>query len=138
MKKNSFTNISSFSSKKHSTQHAIKSLVDNITKSLHSGDIVMGGFFYVKKALDTVKHKILKKMFAYGIRGNILKWFDSYLTIISQFIMYDIIQSATRSIKCGVPQDSILGPFLFVIYMNDICNVCSYCTPLCMVSIPVS
>ena len=59
-------------------------------------------------------------MFAYVIRGNILKWFDSYLTNISQFIMYDNIQSETRSIKCGVPQDSILGLLLFIIYMNDI------------------
>ena len=62
-------------------------------------------------------------MFGYGIRGNILKWFDSYLTNRSQFIMYDNIQSETRSIKCGVPQCSILGPLLFIIYMNDICNV---------------
>ena len=57
-------------------------------------------------------------MFAYyGIRGNILKWFDSYITNISQFIMYDNIQSESRSIKCGASQ------FLFIIYMNDICNV---------------
>ena len=62
-------------------------------------------------------------MFAYGIRGNILKWFDSYLTNISQFIMYNKIQLETHSIKCGVPQGSILGPLLFIIYMNDICKV---------------
>ena len=62
-------------------------------------------------------------MFAYGIRGNILKWFDSYLTNRSQFIMYDNIQSETRSNKCGVPQVSIWGPLLFIIYMHDICNV---------------
>ena len=62
-------------------------------------------------------------MFAYGIRGKILKWFESYLTNRSQFIMYDNIQSETRSIKCGIPQGSILGPLLFIIYMNDICNV---------------
>ena len=62
-------------------------------------------------------------MFAYGIRGNILKWFDSYLTNRSLFIMYDNIQSETRSIKCGVHQGSILGPLLFIVYMNDICNV---------------
>ena len=63
------------------------------------------------------------KKFAYGIRGNILKWIDNYLTNISQFIMYDNIQLETRSIKCGVPQGSILDPLLFIIYMNDICNI---------------
>ena len=62
-------------------------------------------------------------MFAYGIRGNILKWFESYLTNRSQFIMYDNVQSVTRTIKCGVPQGSILGSLLSIIYMNDICNV---------------
>ena len=65
-------------------------------------------------------------MFAYGIRGNILKWFESYLTNRTQFIMYDNIQSETRSIKCGVLQGSILGPLLFIIYMNDICNVSEF------------
>ena len=53
----------------------------------------------------------------------ILKWFDIYITNKSQFIMYDNIQSETRSIKCGIRQVSILGPLLFTIYINDICNV---------------
>ena len=72
----------------HSTQQAIISLVDKITKSLDSGDIVIGFIFGLKKAFDTVNHTILFiKMFAYGIRGNILKWFDSYPTHISQFLI---------------------------------------------------
>ena len=62
-------------------------------------------------------------MHAYGIRGNILRWFRSYLTNISQFVSYDGRQSEIQSITCGVPQGSILGPLLFIIYMNDICNV---------------
>ena len=67
--------------------------------------------------------KILFLMFAYGILCNILKWFDSYLTNRSQFIMYDNMQAETRSIKCGVSQGSNLGTLLFIIYINDICNV---------------
>ena len=107
---------------KHSTQQAIITLVDKITKSLDSGDIVIGVFLDI--TFDTLNHKILyKKMFAYGIRGNILKWFECYLTNRSQFIIYNNIQSETRSIKCGVPQGSILGSLLFIIYLNDICNV---------------
>ena len=100
--------------KKHSTQQAIISLVQNITQSLDSGDIVIGLFLDLKKAFDTVNHDILlRKLHAYGIRGNILKWFKSYLTDRSQFVVLDEKSSDIRNIKCGVPQGSILGPLLF-------------------------
>ena len=66
---------------------------------------------------------LLKKLFAYGIRGNSFKWFQSYLCNGSQYVMYDNQKSKTQYISCGVPQGSILGPLLFIIYMNDICNV---------------
>ena len=85
---------------------------------------MIGVFLDLKKAFDTVDHKIiLDKMHAYGIRGNILRWFRSYLTNRSQFVSYDDIQSTTQTITCGVPQGSILGPLLFIIYVNHICNV---------------
>ena len=61
-------------------------------------------------------------MQAYGIRGNTLRWFRSYLTNRSQFVFYDGIPSATQTITCGVPPGSILGPLLLIIYVNDICN----------------
>ena len=102
----------------HSTQQAIICLIEKITKSLDTGDIVIGIFLDLKKAFDTVDHKILlKKLYAYGIRGNVLQWFNSYLTDRSQYVTYDGIQSQTHHIKCGVPQGSILGPLLFIIYM---------------------
>ena len=110
--------------KSHSTQHAIITLVDKITSSLDSGDLIIGVFLDLKKAFDTVNHHILlKKLFCYGIRGCTLKWFESYLTDRSQFVTYDGIQSEINSVKCGVPQGSILGPLLFIIYMNDLFNV---------------
>ena len=59
----------------------------------------------------------------YGIRGNTLKWFESYLSDRSQYVTYDGMQSQILPIKYGVPQGSILGSLLFIIYMNDICNV---------------
>ena len=59
----------------------------------------------------------------YGIRGNIFKWFESYLADRSQYVAYDGSNSDTSFLGCGVPQDSILGPLLFIIFTNNIFNV---------------
>ena len=73
-----------------STQQAIITLVNKITSSIDSGDLMIGMFLDLKKAFDTVTHSILiQKMHAYGIRGNILKWFESYLADRSQYVAYD-------------------------------------------------
>ena len=78
----------------------------------------------INKAFDNVDHHILpKKLYAYGIRGNFIKWFESYLCDRSQYVVYNNQQSMTHPIKCGVPQGSILGPLLLMIYVNDIGNI---------------
>ena len=79
---------------------------------------MIGVFLDIKITFD-----IIDKMHAYVIRGNILRWFRSYLTNISQFVSYDGILSITHAITCGVPHGSMIGPLLFIIHMNDICNV---------------
>ena len=72
---------------RHSTQQAIITLINTITSSIDSGDLMIGVFLDLKKAFDTVTHSILiRKMYAYGIRGNILKWFESYLADRSQYV----------------------------------------------------
>ena len=109
---------------KHSTQQTIITLVDKITNSLDKGDIIISVFLDLKKTFDTVDHHILlKKLYAYGIRGNFIKWFESYLCDRSQYAVYNNQQSMTNPIKCGVPQGSILGSLLFIIYVNDIGNI---------------
>ena len=71
-------------------QPAIITQVNKITSSIDSGDLMIGVFLDVKKTFDTVNHStLIRKMYAYDIRGNILKWFESYIADRSQYVAYD-------------------------------------------------
>ena len=87
-------------------------------------------FFYLSKAFDTVDHYILiTKLKQYGIQGNI-RWFESYLSNRKQYIAYNNKSTSFKDITCGVPQGSILGPLLFLIYVNDLPNVSNMLDPI--------
>ena len=104
-----------------STEFAVNSLLNNIVKCLQSKKIGFSIFLDFAKAFDTVNHEILiKKLEYYGIRGIALKWFKSYLSDRMQCTAIGDFQSKLNYIKCGVPQGSILGPLLFLLYINDI------------------
>ena len=110
----------------HSTSSAILELLEELTNGIEKSKSTIGVFIDLKKAFDTIDHNILiKKLEFYGIRGIANDWICSYLSNRFQHVLINDCCSSNLKITCGIPQGSIIGPTLFILYINDICNVSS-------------
>ena len=106
---------------------------EQIYKSLNqkSSEKTLAIFIDLKKAFDTVDHDILlQKMNHYGVREKENLWFKNYLSEREQFVSINGVASTNEKIICGVPQGSVLGPLLFLIFINDLPNATDFLTLL--------
>ena len=105
----------------HSTEHALLDIINKIQTNMDNKLFSCGIFIDLQKAFDTVDHGILlHKLNHYGVRGIVNDWFQSYLSCRSQSTQIGSVVSEKENVLCGVPQGSILGPLLFLLYVNDI------------------
>ena len=115
----------------HSTTDATSELISSVVMGFENKELTLATFLDLSKAFDTVDHQILlRKLEHYGVRGISLQWFQNYLNDRKQYVQFKSENSETLNIDCGVPQGSVLGPLLFLVYVNDLNNCLNYCKSL--------
>ena len=104
---------------------ALTILIDKLHTAMDHDFFSLGVYLDLSKAFDTVDHSILlQKLQFYGIKGVAFNWLKNYLSDRQQYVVYNGVKSDMGKINCGVPQGSILGPLLFLLYVNDMHTAC--------------
>lgn len=112
--------------KLYSCETAIQRIIDEWKLEISEGKIIGVIFMDLKRAFETVdRERLLEKLNQNGIRGKVLKWLKSYLSNRTQQVRFNNKYSKLMNIEHGVPQGSVLGPLLIILYINDITKICS-------------
>ena len=114
---------------KHSTIDAITKFVSNVLEAVDNRKVCVSVYLDLSKAFDTINHSILlRKLEHYGVRGKAHEWFKSCLAQRKQYVYYKKHKSESKAVSVGIPQGSVLGPLLFIIYCNDMPKLLKYCS----------
>ena len=126
---NDLITTSQFGFRRYNTELAVAILTDMIRLAMDQGKLIGAVFIDLQKTFDTVEHSVLLSKLPFsGVTGNEPTWIESYLSGRFQYVYYDNVKSELQRIKFGVPQESILGPLLFLIQINDLIKKVNGCS----------